>query len=48
MAIQLQDRIYTACTTVGTNDAIIGDTKPDYQGWERITEGNTVYLPSNI
>ena len=43
MAIQLKDRILTLCTTVGTNDAIVGATKEGYQGWEGITYGNTVY-----
>ena len=43
MAIQLQDRIFTLCTTVGTNDAIIGATNSGYQGWEGISLGNTVY-----
>ena len=43
MAIQLKDRILTLCTTVGTNDAIVGETKEGYQGWEDITYGNTVY-----
>ena len=43
MAIQLKDRILTLCTTVGTNDAIVGATKEGYQGWEGITIGNTVY-----
>ena len=43
MAIQLKDRIYTLCNTVGTNDAIIGPAKEGYQGWEGITIGNTVY-----
>jgi len=43
MAIQLRDRILTLCTTVGTNDAIVGATKEGYQGWEGITYGNTVY-----
>ena len=37
MAIQLKDRILTLCTTVGTNDAIVGATKEGYQGWEGIT-----------
>ena len=43
MAIQLKDRILTLCTTTGTNDAIVGETKEGYQGWEGITLGNTVY-----
>ena len=43
MAIQLKDRILTLCTTVGTNDAIVGEAKEGYQGWEGITVGNTVY-----
>ena len=43
MAIQLKDRILTLCTTVGTNDAIVGEPKEGYQGWEGITVGNTVY-----
>ena len=43
MAIQLKDRILTLCTTVGTNDAIVGATKEGYQGWAGITYGNTVY-----
>ena len=42
MAIQLKDRILTLCTTTGTNDAIVGETKEGYQGWEGITVGNTV------
>ena len=43
MAIQLKDRILTLCNTVGTNDAIVGEPKEGYQGWEGITIGNTVY-----
>ena len=43
MALQLKDRILTLCTTVGRGDAIIGETKEGYSGWEGITYGNTVY-----
>jgi len=43
MAIQLKDRIYTNCPTIGKADIEIGVTKEGYQGWESITDGNTVY-----
>ena len=43
MAIQLKDRIYTTCPTIGKADIEIGAVKEGYQGWESITDGNTVY-----
>ena len=43
MAIQLKDRIYTNCTTLGKADIEVGATKEGYSGWEAITDGNTVY-----
>ena len=43
MAIQLKDRIYTNCSTLGKADIEIGETKEGYQGWEAITDGSTVY-----
>ena len=43
MAIQLKDRIYTNCTTIGKADIEVGATKEGYQGWEAVTDGSTVY-----
>jgi len=43
MAIQLKDRVYTNCTTIGKADIQVGATKEGYQGWEAITDGSTVY-----
>ncbi len=43
MAIQLKDRIYTNCSTIGKADIDVGATKEGYQGWEQITDGSTVY-----
>ena len=43
MALQLKDRIYTNCSTIGKADIEIGATKEGYQGWEAITDGSTVY-----
>ena len=43
MAIQLKDRVYTDCPTIGKADIEIGATKEGYQGWDVITDGNTVY-----
>ena len=41
--IELKDRIYTDCTSVGQDNIITGDTKLGYQGWDVIQDNNTVY-----
>jgi len=43
MALQLKDRVRTACTTVGTGNIIVGSNRAGYQNWDAITNGNTVY-----
>jgi len=43
MALQLKDRVRTACSTVGTGNIIVGSNRAGYQNWDAITNGNTVY-----
>ena len=43
MALQLKDRVRTACTTVGTGNIIVGSNRAGFQNWDAITNGNTVY-----
>ena len=43
MALQLKNRVRTACTTVGTGNIIVGSNRAGYQNWDAITNGNTVY-----
>lgn len=41
--IELKDRIYTNCDTVGTGNIVVGMPREGYQGWDVISNGNTVY-----
>ena len=43
MALQLKDRVRTACTTIGKAEIEIGSNRAGYQNWDGITDGNTVY-----
>ena len=43
MALQLKDRVRTACTTIGKADIEIGAVRAGFQNWDGITDGNTVY-----
>ena len=43
MALQLKDRVRTACTTIGKAEIEIGAVRAGYQNWDGITDGNTVY-----
>ena len=41
--IELKDRIYTLCDTVGIGNIVVGTPREGYQGWDVISNGNTVY-----
>ena len=43
MALQLKDRVRTACTTIGKAEIEIGAVRAGFQNWDGITDGNTVY-----
>ena len=43
MALQLKDRVRTACTTIGKAEIEIGSNRAGFQNWDGITDGNTVY-----
>jgi hypothetical protein len=43
MALQLKDRVRTACTTVGTGNIIIGSNRAGFQNWDVIDNNATVY-----
>ena len=41
--LNLKDRIYTECTTVGTGNIKIGGIKDGYQDWTVLHDGDDVY-----
>ena len=43
MALQLKDRVRTACTTVGTGNIIVGSNRAGFQNWDAIDNTATVY-----
>ena len=43
MALNLRDRIYTECVTVGTGNLDMGGIKDGYQDWTAFNDGDDVY-----
>ena len=43
MALNLKDRIYTECITVGTGNIQMGKIKDGYQDWTVLNDGDDVY-----
>jgi len=41
--MNLKDRIYTECTTVGTGSIKVGGVKDGYQDWTALNDGDDVY-----
>ena len=41
--MNLKDRIYTECTTVGTGNIKVGGVKDGYQDWTALNDGDDVY-----
>ena len=41
--MNLKDRIYTECTTVGTGNIQVGGVKDGFQDWTALDDGDDVY-----